>query len=195
LEANQPIHQDYLAADFYGSTSQMVALNYVPPACVRVLDPDLDPLNQMIPVLMREAARVSTLDPILPGMGQNVSLDASIFGEQASPPAGWCYYFETADLARQQGNWQLVAELGEKAFQQNDYPNDPSERLVFIEGYAHTGKWQQALELSRETRQVTAVMQPVLCRLWQRIDQNTSGGVDKDAVLQTAKEELQCMNW
>jgi hypothetical protein len=66
---------------------------------------------------------------------------------------------------------------------------------VFIEGYAHTGKWQQALELSRETRQVTAVMQPVLCRLWQRIDQNTSGGVDKDAVLQTAKEELQCMNW
>jgi len=138
LQPGQPITQDYLASQFTGSTSQMIALNYVPPACVRVLDPDLDPLNSMLPTRMRESAAVSTTLPVQDApAGQAAHPDEQIFG--AEPPhSGWCYYFEKADLARQLGDWAQVASLGDLAFNQTDYPNDPSERLVFIEGYAHT---------------------------------------------------------
>jgi hypothetical protein len=194
LEPGQAITQDYLAATFTGNTSQMVALFYIPPACARVLDKDLDPENLMIPVLMRQAAQVSTTDPIIPaGPGQAVRLDSHIFGpDMTATQRGWCYYFEKADLARQQGNWQQVAALGDQAFGQNDYPNDPSERLVFIEGYAHAGNWQRARQLSQESRQVTSAMQPVLCRLWQRIAESTPPGSDKEANLPAVRAELKC---
>jgi hypothetical protein len=192
LQPGQPINQDYLAADFSGSTSQMIALNYVPPACVRVLDPDLDPFNVMLPTRMREAAAVSTTQPVHEAPpGQAAHPDEQIFGAEPAH-SGWCYYFEKADLARQLGDWQQVASLGDQAFRQTDYPNDPSERLVFIEGYAHAGNWQRAHELSQETRQVTAAMQPMLCRLWQRIDGATPSSPEKTATLQSVLSELKC---
>ena len=192
LQPGQPITQDYLAADFSGSTSQMIALNYVPPACVRVLDPDLDPLNNMLPGRMREAAGVSTTQPVQDAApGQAVHPDEKIFGPEPTH-SSWCYYFEKADLARQVGHWPQVASLGDQAFSQEDYPNDPSERLVFIEGYAHTGYWNRAHQLSQETRQVTAAMQPVLCRLWQRINGATPSSPEKSATLQAVRSELQC---
>jgi hypothetical protein len=170
----------------------MIALNYVPPACVRVLDPDLDPFNVMLPTRMREAAAVSTTQPVHEAPpGQAAHPDEQIFGAEPAH-SGWCYYFEKADLARQLGDWQQVASLGDQAFRQTDYPNDPSERLVFIEGYAHAGNWQRAHELSQETRQVTAAMQPMLCRLWQRIDGATPSSPEKTATLQSVLSELKC---
>ena len=192
LDPGQPINQDYLAADFSGSTSQMIALNYVPPACVRVLDPDLDPFNVMLPVRLREAAAVSTTRPVQPAAaGQAAHPTEQIFGPEPAH-SGWCYYFEKADLARQLGDWSQVASLGDQAFKQTDYPNDPSERLVFIEGYAHTGNWTRARQLSQETRQITDAMQPMLCRLWQRIDDTVPASPDKTAALQAVRSELQC---
>jgi hypothetical protein len=192
LQPGQPITQDYLAAEFTGSTSQMVALNYVPPACVRVLDPDLDPLNSMLPTRMREAAAVSTTLPVQDAPpDQAAHPDEQIFGAEPAH-SGWCYFFEKADLARQSGDWAQVASLGDQAFAQTDYPNDPSERLVFIEGYAHTGNWARAHSLTRETRQITAAMQPMLCRLWQRADESTPSSPAKAATLQSVRAELQC---
>jgi len=192
LQPGLPITQDYLAADFSGSTSQMIALNYVPPACLRMLDPDLDPLNIMLPGRMREAAEVSTTQPVEDAApGQAARPDEKIFGAEPAH-SGWCYYFEKADLARQEGDWSQVASLGDQAFSQPDYPNDPSERLVFIEGYAHTGNWERARQLSQETRRVTAAMQPMLCRLWQRIDGATPTSPEKSVTLQAVRSELQC---
>ena len=64
--------------------------------------------------------------------------------------------------------------MGDQAFASGDYPNDPVERFPFIEGYAHTGNWARALELSREAQIISpVVMQPMLCRLWQRIERET----------------------
>ena len=192
LQPGQPITQDYLATDFSGSTSQMIALNYVPPACVRVLDPDLDPLNSMLPTRMRESAAVSTTQPVLDAApGQAAHPDAQIFGAEPAH-SSWCYFFEKADLARQLGDWAQVASLGDQAFSQTDYPNDPSERLVFIEGYAHTGNWPRAHDLTREARQVTAAMQPMLCRLWQRIDESTPSTPPQTTTHPSVRTELQC---
>jgi hypothetical protein len=193
LQPGLPITQDYLATEFTGSTSQMIALNYIPPACVRVLDPDLDPVNVMLPIRMREAAAVSTTQPVhdVPPGAQAAHPVEQIFGAEPAH-SGWCYFFEKADLARQQGDWAQVASLGDQAFNQTDYPNDPSERLVFIEGYAHTGNWQRAHDLSRETRQVTDAMQPMLCRLWQRIDGSTPASAAKSTTLQSVRAELLC---
>jgi hypothetical protein len=188
LTGGLTIEQNYLASTFTGSTSQVVSIYFQPPACARVLDPALEPDNWMVPQLMREAAHLSTTDPIL-AQG-NAAPPAEIFG--AEPAHAWCYYYEKADLARQQGQWDVVVSLGEQAFALNDYPNDPSERFPFIEGYAHTGDWQRALELTRESFAITDQMRPGLCRLWQRIGDETSVDDRQSAALDEAHALLNC---
>jgi hypothetical protein len=193
LPALQPgleIDQNYLAAEFHGNTSQMAAINFNPPGCLRILDPDLDPLNWMLPVTMREAARLSTTSVILPS-STPARLNGTIYGDQGEP-GGWCYLFELAELARQQGDWERVALLGDQAFALDDHPNDPNERIVFIEGYAHTARWSDALEQNRAAADITPAMQPMLCRLWQRIRQNTPTTSAQTDAIRQAQQLLAC---
>jgi hypothetical protein len=191
LEPGMTIKKDYLAATFTGSTDQMIAMVYSPPGCVRMLDPELDPVNQMLPLLIRQAAALSRVDLIqevpagVPAMPMS-----QIFSTE--PPHGWCYYFEKADLARQQGDWVQVARLGDEAFAQGDYPNDPAERLVFIEGYAHTAQWEKSINLTNEANAITPLMKPVLCKLWQRIERDMGSDTIRGDILPALQRDLNC---
>ena len=51
----------------------------------------------------------------------------------------------------------------------NDHPNDPMERIPFIEAYAHTGRVENALEQTQKALETTPLMNDPLCALWQRI--------------------------
>lgn len=193
LQKDQPIQRDYLATTFYGSSSQVIVLYFNPPGCLRVLDPEVEVDNWMLPENLRLVIPLSTSEPILPMPPTDQPaprLPQNIFDPE--PARTWCYFFEKADLARQVGDWQTVTTLGDQAFAAQDYPNDPAERLPFIEGYAHTGNWQRALELSRDTRAITNVMSPVLCRLWQRIDRETSPSPEKQQALDAVRSENNC---
>jgi len=190
LQPGLPIQYDYLAGRFQGNTSQAVAFYYDPPACLRLLEPDFDPVNRLIPEesLMRQAARLSSPRPIL---SEPLAQMPAVYGPE--PAHGWCYYFEKADLARQEGDWQQVVALGKVAFSLDDYPNDPVERFVFIEGYAHVGEWQRALELSQVSYRVSKeVVGPLLCRLWQRLEAETASSAERAEVLSQVRMKFGC---
>ncbi len=138
---------------------------------------------------MREAAALSDPSRIL--TSSNAVMPAIY---QPEPAHGWCYYFEKADLARQLGDWKTVTHLGDEAFALNDYPNNPLERFVFIEGYAHVGEWDRAIKLSRESYKVSkAYVGPLLCRLWQRIETETAHGAGDASKRSAALSEVQSM--
>lgn len=192
-QKDMPIERDYLAATFYGNTSQVVSLYFNPPGCLHVLDADLDAVNWMVPEYLRETLPLTTTAPILaePAAGKDTPYPPEhIFGSEPQP--NWCYYYEKADLARQYGDWESIVALGEQAFNSDDYPNDPIERLPFIEGYAHTGNWQRAVELSQETRAITPVMKPVLCRLWARIENETPAEPEQQEAVRAMQVENEC---
>jgi hypothetical protein len=186
-----PVIYNYLIAKFVGNTSQVVAFYYKPPGCLRVLDPEIDPQNHLIPdaSLMRDAARLSSTAWILPD--PKASMPEIYYPE---PLHGWCYYFEQADLARQLGDWQRIAGLGEAAFNLSDHPNDPVERFVFIEGYAHTGDWAKVRELSLISYKVSPnFVGPLLCRLLIRIDRTTPSSSDKQTSLDDLRTKFSCL--
>ncbi len=190
LKTGIPIRYDYLAGRFEGNTSQALAFYYDPPACLRLLDPVLDVDDRFISEgsLMREASALSNPDRIL--ASQSAVMPA-IYGPE--PAHGWCYYFEKADLARQSGDWETVTRLGDEAFSLNDYPNNPLERFVFIEGYAHTGQWKRAVDLSNVSYKVSKeFVGPSLCRLWGRIETETTGGVERSEALSEVKSMFAC---
>ncbi|MEJ5224690.1 MAG: hypothetical protein WHV44_09565, partial [Anaerolineales bacterium] len=183
----QPIEQDYLAAAFSGSTSHMLVIDFSPPACLRVYDPAADLGIPMLPGDLRDVQPLSNLEQIVtaPPVAA-VPAPEYIFGPE--PPHNWCYYYQKADLARQMGDWAEVARLGDLAFALDDNPNEASERVVFIEGYARVGRWDEALMLTRQARAITPLMQPMLCAAWERIA--ASGG--DPAVTASIRAELDC---
>ena len=171
LEAGNDVFQEYLSAQFIGSTDDMISVYYSAPGCVHVLDPEIDIFNQMIPEIDREAAVLNNYSRIITDAADN-GLPVRQFG--AENAHGWCWYYEKADLERQRGNWEATAALGDEAFAMNDYPNDPMERIPFIEAYAHTGRWQDAISQTQAAMEVTPLMNDPLCALWNRINRETA---------------------
>ncbi len=191
LQPGLPVGVDFLAAVFNSSTDRVVVLYFQPPACLRVVDGEIEQDNLFLPALIRQAATsLSSTRWIAAQPGQPARPPAFLYGSE--PPHGWCYYYQKADLARQQGDWQQAALLGDEAFALGDYPNDPAERMPFIEAYAHTGRWQDALEQTRLAADISPAMQPVLCRLWQRIDRQTEAGAQKSQAITQVSDWLNC---
>jgi hypothetical protein len=188
FKPGQAISHNYLAATFHGSSDRLLAINYDPPTCLTVLDPDVDPSNALLASEMRAAAALSAQQAILPQ--PQYTPPAAIFG--AEPPHGWCYYYEQASLARQLGDWTKVATLGDSAFALKDYPNGPLERLPFIEGYAHVQRWSDALQLSNDTAKISPVTHPPLCALWARIQRQTPASTQKEQALLKLQSSLSC---
>lgn len=167
LEDGLPIEHRYRATTFYGSTSQALVVYYDPPGCVRVVDQVLDDSSPTLPPLLHEAIHLSRLDLIDAEADEHAVLPAQLMGPE--PVQTWCYYFEHADLARQQGDWAEVVRLGEEAFRLDDRPNQAEERIPFIEGYAHMGALLRAAELTREAMAHSDGVRRPLCHAWDRI--------------------------
>ena len=190
LKPGLPIEQNYLARTFHGNTSQLVVIDFSPPGCLRVLDPQIDSDNRLLVPLLRDTAVLSNTAMI--HAENSATMPESLFAPE--PEHRWCYYFEKADLARQFGDWEEVVKLGDKAFiLENDSPNDPVERFVFIEGYAHVGDWQRAVELSRASYKVSKdYVGPLLCRLWERIETESTGSPERSEALVELRNMIAC---
>jgi hypothetical protein len=153
---------------------------YAPPGCLRILDSDIERLNHMIPEnsLMRFSANISD-----PGLIVNEPRARMPVAFGPEPEHDFCYYFQKAELARQFKDWDSVVKYGEIALSLSDHPYDPAEQLVFIEGYAHVGEWERAVELSQRPYDVSPdIMGRMLCRLWRRIGAEATDTLESDAL-------------
>lgn len=125
--------------------------------------------NQLIMTQPSQNSCVHTLDPRWPDLSindqpfihasyqnskiENIVTDAEPpvlppFGFGAELPREWCYYYQKADLARQQGDWAEVARLGEEAQKLNFTPNDQVEWMPFLQAYAFLGNEKQVKAIS-----------------------------------------------
>ena len=188
LQPGFAFEQNYLATTFSGNTSQVVVVIFEPPGCFRVLDPEIDPLNKLLPPLLRDAAVLSNPAMIL---AENPVKLPEFYNPEIAH--GWCFTFAKAELARQNGDWQTVADLQKQAAALGDRPNDPVENFVYIEGYAHTGQWQEARKLTKDAYRFSKeVMRPMLCALWQRIERQTPASAEKESALAGVQSDLGC---
>lgn len=189
VEPGQPHQLYYIGPTFYGNTSNILVVDYEPPGCFRVIDPEVEETNRLLPPALREVAKYSNQSVIL--FEEQNQLPGPLFGSE--PAHGWCYYFGTAELARQMGDWEQVAQLGDIAFALDDYPNDPFERFVFIEGYANIGDWKKAVELSTTSYKISKnYVGPPLCRLWDRIERETLSTPEQASALVDVRGKFEC---
>lgn len=164
-QPEMPIKYELRTLKFLGNTSNAVGVFHPPVGCVRVLDPVYlyDPLytagqEVLIPV--------SNLSRILPDSSAGPP-DPDIFGSE--PERNWCYYFEKADLARQQQDWDTILDLYHQAREQGLTPQYGAELIPFIEASAQTGDWKKAYDLTVEAKNTTSGLKKMLCSNWTRL--------------------------
>ncbi|HTX78967.1 MAG TPA: hypothetical protein VMC62_04830 [Longilinea sp.] len=190
LTDGMPIDYQLRSIDVASSTSQAVVVDWSTQAsCVRVLGPD-DTLTPGLSSDEIDLLTISNLNQIVTDPAQPVTLPADIFG--AEPEHTWCYYYEKADLASQIGNWTQVVQLYQEAEQRGYTVNDAVELIPFIEGYAHTGDWDKALELTTTAGADASEPAPYLCSIWQTIDRTTPTSSEKLQVIQAVNQQLSC---
>ena len=165
LKEGLPLTYNFRTLRFEGSLDNALVVYYKDSECVRVIHPDYDFNNPHFPELIADAMPFSNLKQVVLKTDEEVSLPAHVFG--AEPEPGWCYFFQKADLARQMGDWQQVAAYGEAAFNSGESPNNASELVPFIQGYAFTGKWDKAVKLTKEASRIDQYMKPMLCSIWE----------------------------
>ena len=187
LTAGTPVVHNYRTHQFMGSTDQMVMFYHLPPGCFHVADPDLDPFNPLIDASIRPSTAFSRTSLI----GMQSQQNAAFFLTEGTSQS-WCYYYQKASLAAKFQDWQEVVNLAETAFNLDDHPNDASERIPYIEAYAMTGNWQRAFDLTEETDQVSPLYQPMLCRLWERVDERAEASGEKENAMIDVSDVLGC---
>jgi len=102
-------------------------------SCVRILNGNAPDLSATDQERIKLVAPHSNINAIQTGVDAPIP-PAIIFGSE--PAHGWCYYYQKADLARQLGNWDEVARLGDEAENLNLHPNDQIEWMPFVQAYA-----------------------------------------------------------
>ncbi|MBN1149194.1 MAG: hypothetical protein JXA78_18180 [Anaerolineales bacterium] len=192
LEEGDQLREFHRTMSFTGLTSQAILVDFRPPACLRVIDPARDRRLPDKPRYYRQILPFSRPDLILPYADPAAQLPVQLF--PLEPEHGWCYYFEKAELARQASDWERVAALGDQALagENRIYRGKVAELLPFIEGYAHTGRWQEAVDLSIEAYQIWENMRLPLCDTWALIQQSSAPDSEGQAAFEVLRETLQC---
>ena len=69
-----------------------------------------------------------------------------IFGTE--PEHTWCFYYQKAALARQQGKWDEIIKIDQQTSKLELHPNDQIELMPFLQAYAFSGNQKQVKQIS-----------------------------------------------
>jgi hypothetical protein len=192
IDPNQALEQQYRILNFSGSFNRAISIFYKPLNCVKVMDPEIDRDLPGRPLYITPGALFSKTDLIEVDPANPANPPVELFGPE--PEHGWCYYFEKAELARQSGDWNKVANLADQALPISPKMTEANvlEWIPFIEAYARTARWAEAEELSVEVYKIHPKMRRMLCSLWERVAVDTSSDPSGEQVLQRQNASLNC---
>lgn len=190
LEMDLAIVDDYRLYHFEGLTSQAIVIYYEPPGCLRVLDPALDQHDLDLPELIQEALPLSSFAQIAPDVSAQAELPRQL--HPLNDESSWCYHYEKAELARQFGDWQQIAALGDRAFNLDDAPDRAAEYIPFVQGYALSGDWKRAVGLSRQALASEGAIAPMLCAAWSFILEESEHSPERQDALQEIENQADC---
>lgn len=134
----------------YGNA--LVISQPIPSACVHVLDvrwPDLSTADKSAFILLAPKSKIENVMTDV----EPAQVPETIFG--AEPAHDWCYYYQKADLARQVGDWQGIADLNKEVAKLGLHPNDQIEWMPFLQAAAALGDEKQVKQISTRINSVT----------------------------------------
>jgi len=190
------IQKSFRTTKFTGSTSDVLVIYAPLGSCLRVIDPEADihrPIGMTKEV--KDAMPLSNLSRIIPDPAAPASLPGEVFKIHL-PENSWCYYYEKAELARQQKDWEAIVRLADQAFKTKSKIDNTWELSPFIEGYALTGQIDEAHQLTEQARLASpegkSLTHTLICATWTRIGQESSGDPHFMGTVDQILQEYNC---
>lgn len=191
LTADTDYSVDFRTYKFFGNTSKSVLISYDGKNCLRVLDAKLTPPQGIMDDYTNrilEAANLSDLSLILPEGSTGNHPPIQVLGPE--PSHTWCYYFEKADLARQNKEYSQTILFLENAKKEGLLPENESEYLPFIDAYLHQINYDEAVNLSNKVVDTNnSIYKYGLCNTWS----NYLNEVEDSSEIQIIKSSMQSM--
>ena len=125
-------------------------------SCLRVIDSEELEISSLDNSDLMQLAPYSKADQIVLDSPLHIPSEI-IFGVE--PAHGWCYIYQKATLARQRGDWELVAALDAEASKQGSVPKDPIEWMPFIQASAMLGDAERVQEIQSFIKKDAFVIQ------------------------------------
>ena len=116
-------------------------------SCMHVIDGQLPVYSASESLLVEKVGAYSHVDRIIP-TGSAPVPPFTIFG--AEPAHDWCYYYQKASLARQNGDWTEIGKLYDQVRKLGLETDDKSEMIPFFEGLVNSGRYEDAKTLYSE---------------------------------------------
>jgi hypothetical protein len=150
---------------FHGDSRNSLLVNFYPEQqrCLKLVSLR-DSEDKDIPASILALVSISNFERIHTESPDNWSPPTSIFGPE--PEHTWCYYFEKAELASQEGDWSKVVALMEEAQSLGFSPADMKEYLPLLDAYLKTGDVEAALDLSLRMKKVSDRVDDRVCTAW-----------------------------
>ena len=191
LNAGIILSDHIYSAQFSGDSRDALVISYEPEKnqCLWMLRPE-DYQIRILSGITRDIVSISNLNRIHPEALDNHTPDPDIFGPEVEHT--WCYYYQKADLARQEENWSEIVALWNVAAEAGYDPPNGVEYIPFIEGFAHTGNWNTAAKMTLQADRITHVMPPQLCLVWQDIERTTDPSDARIDILAEVRDNLDC---
>ena len=114
-------------------------------ACVHILDGRWTELSIRDTALVGLAASRSKIENVIMDDKERIP-PAAVFGKE--PSHGWCYFYQKAQLARQQESWETISKISGEAAGLNLHPNDQIEWMPFLQAAAALGDEKQIKQIS-----------------------------------------------
>lgn len=167
-EPDQPVAYDFRSFVYSGSTSNLLVFKKPADGCLRMVTPTdaAEDYGRKDDLEFWQAAIPATnLGRIITDAQSPAVMPERFFGSENR--SQWCYYFEKADLARQNQDWSETIRWYEDAQTAGFAPLLDSEWIPLVEAYLQTDDVEKALQVTLTVDNANPDANSGLCSLWE----------------------------
>lgn len=187
LEKGVPVTHDFRTLFFTSDTDHALVFLDKRESCLHILSP-LDANVEGLPNKVLRTLPLSNLDLIVTNPARAAVPPSAVFGSE--PQHNWCYFYQKADLARQQKEWGTVMEMWNQSQVGSWETKDLFELIPFIEGAAHQKDFELAENLSVRVSQ-NIDLRNRLCESWNQISASGDLSSEVEKIL-SIRRKIDC---
>jgi hypothetical protein len=174
------------SVNFIGKSSQSLVISFEPEQgqCLYVIRPQDVSFRKLSPYL-KKLGHLSELEQI----DTSVDSPGPFLQEMGLKyPDDWCTYYQKADLARQNEDYEKVIQLWRDANEKGLSPGAYFEYFLFLDGFTQLQRWDEAVELTFKALRSFPESRLSMCDYWNALPV----GAEKDLAYKKVQAKLDC---